>query len=164
MNRPIPIQTSQEPIERREGLTLALCLCLFVVVVFAGGCGWPAVERDGEEEARALVWGAFAEEFPVDFHPSPPAVRWEEGEPCPWDPGVMTLTWKHCYFGVYMPGSDNVYLLLVPGEPLWRSGYVHEMMHAWLVKTRGDGDANHASPVWNTTVPAVQKLLAVHGL
>lgn len=125
---------------------------LVLGVVLAAGCVPHTPRQPGQDVAEAVVWrGAFAQTRTA------PDVSWVPAAELTCFNGhgfILDLTpggapTNTCVGGVYWETVDMAEVATPTGG--WRlsdSSYTHELYHAYLWHTTGDGDAQHRGPGW----------------
>lgn len=117
---------------------------------------------EGQDFAEAYVWREVYGEDGV-----PPPVRWIIGSNCDGDQGFKDPSnGNDCVYGDYFPPTvrPEVIFVKVQDDPTlqWET-YAHELLHAHLLRQRGDDDRDHVS-VWWKWPPKLATVLVDSGL
>ena len=102
-----------------------------------------------------------------------PYVQFDKGVDCPYlhgtnaylqscgteGPGCVGNT--QCDAGLYYDYANTA--MVIAANSLHEGALAHEMLHAWLFGTTGNGDATHSGPQWETMLPAANQLLQDNG-
>lgn len=111
------------------------------------------------DEPTKIVWVDTFKEH--DYYP--PDIVFVTGEPCSKD-GVLVIVGKDgaCYDGIYDPDYNAIYVVKRSKHSL--EAFSHELFHAYLaLNNKGNGDAHHANPLWNTIIPEANNNLSLRG-
>jgi hypothetical protein len=122
----------------RMVLRLALLLPLSCLLACVPARGDPA-PMPGQEEALAIVWYQT-----YGMTDRPPAIEWHDGTCSNGRPGFNDFDGT-CLAGNF---SDELYLV-VQARAHGFAGVAHELLHAALKVSRGDGDGGHRDPGWD---------------
>lgn len=136
-----------------------------LLLLFSVGCA-NDLELD-QRHAEQIVWrDVFMEKVP------PPLVYWrfQESLECGPDAHGQNRGFKpwwnepefDCVAGVYL-GSYTI-VALPDRYKLSDTAYAHELLHAHLFNTKGDGNGKHDWPEWNSLLPMAITLMKEAGL
>lgn len=124
---------------------------LAVVLMIVAGCAADTTRQPEQYLAEAVVWrDTYHEER------DPPPIEWIGwlGLNCAHGNGFLIPTTyggqpSLCVGGVYwsVPNYAEVGIQY-PGQPLSVTAYAHELLHAHLYYTTGDGDPTHSRLEW----------------
>jgi hypothetical protein len=132
---------------------------LLSLIMLLGGCydyeyqnpNTPADPLPHTEEAITLVW-----EYLGLSYTEAPTVYWFEG-PC--IEGVAFVDNKPCHVGAYLWDYNEAWLVVPAIRGLSRSSLAHELMHAKLHLSTGNGDPHHTLVDQWEKIPSIRTLL-----
>jgi hypothetical protein len=118
------------------------------------GCAVEAPQPEGVAFATQIVW----QQQYVMGDAQPPAVYWMEpgqldcADGQGWKPNPLiqaNVTLPDCVAGLYYQDDKTAYVALPLGSEISDTAFAHELCHAFMWATTGDGDENHLGPCFN---------------